>query len=53
MGDKGGINNYDSYKLNAEDLTRPLAIGPANFVLSLFSGLDMLYIHIIYIYIYM
>ena len=32
MGDKGGINNYNSYKLKAEDLTRPWANGPANSV---------------------
>ena len=31
MGDKGGINSYKSYKLKAEDLTRPWAIGPAKF----------------------
>ena len=37
MGDKGGINNYNSYKLKAEDLTRPWAIGPANIYIYLIA----------------
>ena len=52
MGDKGGINNYNSYKLKAEDLTRPWAIGPANFVPIVFWAGYVIYSYNIYIYIY-
>ena len=53
MGDKGGINNYNSYKRKAEDLTRPWAIGPANFVPIVFWASYVIYLYTyIYMYIY-